>query len=53
MTGSGSFRRARKVTCRGSSSVEQTSRTSNNTSTPVHPDSSNADDHNNNEQSTS
>ncbi|KAI0496295.1 hypothetical protein KFK09_022609 [Dendrobium nobile] len=47
MTGSSSFRRAKKVTRRGSSSVEQSNRTSNNTSTPVHPDSSNA----NNEQS--
>ncbi|KAI0488351.1 hypothetical protein KFK09_028180 [Dendrobium nobile] len=44
MTGSGSFRRDKKVTHRGSSSVEQTSRTSNNTSTPVHPNSSNDDE---------
>ncbi|KAH0460942.1 hypothetical protein IEQ34_008517 [Dendrobium chrysotoxum] len=52
-TVSGSFRRAKWVTCRESSSVEQISRTSNNILTPVHPDSSNADDCNNNEQSAS
>ncbi|KAH0450426.1 hypothetical protein IEQ34_021118 [Dendrobium chrysotoxum] len=50
MTDGGSFRRTKKVTHRESSSVEQTSITSNNISTPVHPDSSNADDCNNNEQ---
>ncbi|KAI0511975.1 hypothetical protein KFK09_012609 [Dendrobium nobile] len=53
MTRSASFRRAKKVTHRGSSSVEQISRTSNNTSTPVLPNSSNANDCNNNEQSPS
>ncbi|KAI0515862.1 hypothetical protein KFK09_008530 [Dendrobium nobile] len=51
MTGSGSFRHAKKVTHRGSSSVEQIGRTSNNTSNSVYPDSSNANDYNNNDQS--
>ncbi|KAL0912889.1 hypothetical protein M5K25_016303 [Dendrobium thyrsiflorum] len=51
MTGSGSFRCAKMVTRRVSSNVEQTSRTYKNTSTPVHPDSSNVDGCNNNDQS--